>query len=71
MSDATIPERFIHVSEAAELTGIPARTIRKFVTDRKIPFYRFEGRICFYESELKTWIESHRVEQRGAKKRAS
>jgi len=64
MSDATISEPLIHVPEASALTGFPERTLRQFVVDRKIPFYRVEGRICFYESELRAWIDSHRVEPR-------
>lgn len=48
--------------EAAEHLGIPYRTLRHFVADRRIPFYKVGTMLLFDRDELDRWLETQKVE---------
>lgn len=64
MSDTRPAEPLISVGELCKRFGFKERTVRQYVKANLIPFYRFEGRIRFRESEIQAWIATHRVEPR-------
>jgi len=43
-------------------TQIPLNTLRKWIQERRIPYYRVNRRIKCKVSEINTWMEKGRVE---------
>jgi len=53
------------IEQVAEFLGVKVPTVRKWVLNRNIPFYRFGGRIVFDRKDLEEFIKSNRVEATG------
>lgn len=48
----------VDVSEAARLTSLSERTIKRLASDRAIPFVRVGRRLLFPFTKLQCWIEA-------------
>jgi excisionase family DNA binding protein len=55
------PADKLDVRESGELLGISPHTIRSWVRQRKIPFYRCGRRIVFSRTDLEQFLEANRV----------
>lgn len=53
-------QQLIGIKRAMQILGISQSTIRRWMTARRIPYYRFGGKYKFIESELKEFIYKHR-----------
>ncbi len=51
----------LDVQESGALLGISPFTVRSWVRQRKIPFYRCGRRIVFSRTDLERFLEAHRV----------
>lgn len=51
----------INITEAAELTGFSVKTLRNWISKRKIPYYKIAG-VRFNPEELSSFIASKKVE---------
>ncbi len=49
-------EKPLNSKEASKLLKISISTLKSYVANRKIPFYRRFNRLFFFESELLMWI---------------
>jgi excisionase family DNA binding protein len=55
------PER-MNASQAAEFIGIEEKTVRKYTSERRIPFIRISGRCVRYDrNALSEWLQSRTV----------
>lgn len=45
-----------------KVTGYSLNSINKFVSERKIPYYKNFGKVLFRKDEIRTWLLSGRVE---------
>ena len=55
----------LSIKELSEKMGKSEITIRRWVTDRKIPYYRMPGNtIRFSKEKIETWLGSREVKQR-------
>ncbi|MFI5338914.1 MAG: helix-turn-helix domain-containing protein [Candidatus Methylomirabilales bacterium] len=48
--------------ESAPLLGVSPYTLRAWVRERRIPFYRCGRRLVFSRKELEAWLAAHRVD---------
>jgi len=53
----------IDVNEAAVLLGIRPSTVRKYVLEKRIPYYKIGSRVVFDSEELLNWRSKHHVEE--------
>ena len=55
---------FIDILEAAKVTGYSVHTIRKYVQQRRIPFYQRKpgAPLRFVRAELEEWSEPKKVD---------
>ena len=63
---------FLTVEEVAELLNVAEKTVRKYVWERSIPYYKIGGHVRFNEQKLLDWIaekEMPAYNQRGRKRR--
>jgi excisionase family DNA binding protein len=63
---------FLTVEEVAELLNVAEKTVRKYVWERSIPYYKIGGHVLFNEQKLLDWIaekEMPAYNQRGRKRR--
>jgi len=42
--------------EAAETLGISERTLRKWMRDERLPYFRVDGAVCLPTAELERWM---------------
>lgn len=59
------PEPYITVAEASEFLGIPPNTCYKLALRREIPSFKCGKLRRFLRSDLRSWMESHRVNATG------
>ena len=52
----------LSVDEVAPELGISPFTVRRWVAERKIPFYRIGGRIVFDRKDVEAFLARSRVE---------
>lgn len=55
-------ERLLDVKLTAELLGIKPVTLRLWISQKKVPYYKVGKSIKFKPSEIETWINATRVE---------
>ena len=55
-------ERLLDVKVTAELLGIKPVTLRLWISQKKVPYYKVGKSIKFKPSEIETWINATRVE---------
>lgn len=58
----------IDYKEAADFIGLAEFTLRRYVSEKKIPYYKIGSRVFFKPEELEAWINSRRVEAIGGVK---
>jgi excisionase family DNA binding protein len=58
-------EELITFEEVSRVTTIKVNTLRKWVTQKKIPYVKVNGAVRFNAEEIKTWLESqaHRAQR--------
>ncbi|GHV65136.1 hypothetical protein AGMMS49587_18880 [Spirochaetia bacterium] len=49
-------EKLMDVDDVAEIMGLQAATIRKYVLERSIPFHKIIKAVRFVPSEIEAWI---------------
>ena len=65
-----VPE-YVNPDEAARLTGVPKRTLENFRlrNSDEGPSFTRRGRLIRYKvSDLRAWMEAHRVQRSGGEK---
>lgn len=55
-------QRLLDIEALATWLDIPARTVRYFVAERRIPFVRIGRHIRFDPAEIRRWIDQGRVD---------
>ncbi len=57
------PERMImNAPEVAEFLRVSESTIRKLVKEKRIPYFKLEGRYLFYRGALEKWANELTIE---------
>ena len=51
----------LNTKQVAEKLGVSERTIERWMTDRKIPYYRLNGIIRFDEAVIDSWVQKRQV----------
>jgi len=54
-------QKFLNVNQVAEYLGIAPKTIRKYIWERTIPFYKIKGHVRFDKTHLDEWITECQV----------
>ncbi len=54
----------LSVAEAAPLLGVSVFTVRAWIRQRRLPFFRVGRRIVFDREDLEAFLRAHRVEVR-------
>ncbi|OGS23313.1 MAG: hypothetical protein A2252_09535 [Elusimicrobia bacterium RIFOXYA2_FULL_39_19] len=54
-------KRYITVKELSEYTGFADQTIYRWISQRKIPFYKFGKSVKFDLAEIDKYVKKHRV----------
>lgn len=49
-------------TECADFTGFSINTINKYVSEKKIPYYKKGAKVLFRRDEVTEWLLSHRVQ---------
>lgn len=57
----------LDVQGAADLLGVRPSTVRKYVLERRLPYYKVGARITFDSGELIVWREQFHVTPRIAR----
>ena len=57
-------KRYMDVGELAEQLGIPKWTLYQWVSQQRIPHYKFGGLLRFRNTEIEAWAQQHRKESR-------
>jgi excisionase family DNA binding protein len=55
-------EKLLSVKEVAKFLGIAEKTVRKYIWERTIPYYKINGHIRFSKEDLDTWISERQVQ---------
>ena len=59
----TISERVImNVPDVADFLRVSESTIRKLVKEKRIPYFKLEGRYLFYRGALEKWANDLTIE---------
>ncbi len=72
MSTHSTLKSFLTVEEVAALLNVAEKTVRKYVYERTIPYYKIGGHVRFNEQKLLDWIaekEMPAYAQRGRKRK--
>lgn len=56
-------KRYISITELSQYLNVPVNTIRWWVWQRKIPFYKFGSLIRFNLPEIEKWSVENRREE--------
>lgn len=51
----------LDVAGAAELLGIRSSTVRKYVLEKRLPYFKIGARVTFDTDDLLKWREQFRV----------
>ena len=51
----------LSTAECAFYLGVTACHVRHMASDRKIPYYKRNGKLYFSKSELEQWIKTERI----------
>lgn len=52
----------LKIKDVAELLNISETTVRKWLSDEKIPHYKIDGQYRFSKREIEDWVMSHKLE---------
>ena len=53
----------LKLKDVAELLNVSETTIRRWMTESKIPYYRMNNQFCFSRSEIESWVLSCKQDQ--------
>jgi excisionase family DNA binding protein len=59
-SEAT-PEKWVNLEDIAEHLSVSADTVRNWIKDGKLPFYRAGKRYKFRISEVDAWLRGGKI----------
>lgn len=62
MNKDTHSSRLLNIREAATYIGCAPGTLRKWVSQKSVPFIKVGRLVRFREADLDTWLDSQRVE---------
>ena len=48
----------LNVPEAADYLRVSESIVRRYIRERRIPYFKIEGRYLFYRPELEEWVRS-------------
>ena len=54
-------KQYLNIAEASAYTRASVKTLRNWVSSRKVPFIKMGGRVVFSVSALDAWMESKAV----------
>lgn len=54
-----LEEKFFSEAELSEFLKIERRTLSRYRTTGKIPYYKLEGRVLYRESDIRTLLEDN------------
>ena len=60
-------EALMSVGDLAKKLNVSVPTVYRFMTQRKIPFYKVGGRIRFTNADLELFLQRNRIEVIGSK----
>ncbi len=55
--------RMIGIRQVADRSGLSIFTVRTYVRDRLIPFYKIGARVLFDKQEIEDWLAARRVSE--------
>jgi|TARA_B100001964_G_C13899571_1_gene451041 hypothetical protein len=55
-------EPWVETAEIEKIIPFAAWSIHKMCRQKEIPHYRIKGKICFLESQIRSWAEAMKVE---------
>jgi PTS system nitrogen regulatory IIA component len=53
----------LKINDVADLLNVPEDTIRKWVTEGKIPYYQIKEDFLFSRTEFEDWVISHKLDK--------
>jgi len=63
MADVPKVDRIImNAPEVADFLRVSESTIRKLVKEKRIPYFKLEGRYLFYRGTIETWVSDLTIE---------
>jgi excisionase family DNA binding protein len=60
--DVTSERMIMNVPDVADFLRVSESTIRKLVKERRIPYFKLEGRYLFYRGALEKWASDLTIE---------
>jgi len=54
--------KILTVPDLAQKIKLSTSTVYRYVSQRKIPFYKLDQAVLFREEDIDEWLESRRVE---------
>lgn len=52
----------LNITEASQFTGISKGQIYRLTSERRIPHYKRNNKLCFKKTELENWMLQNKVE---------
>jgi len=52
----------LNITEASQFTGISRPQIYRLTSERRIPHYKRNNKLCFKKTELENWMLQNKVE---------
>ena len=62
LMDISVNKKYLTTAEAAEYLRVTERYLRALMKQKKVPFYKLEGKILFKISELDSMLEKYKKE---------
>ena len=62
LMDMSVNKKYLTTAEAAEYLRVTERYLRALMKQKKVPFYKLEGKILFKISELDSMLEKYKKE---------
>lgn len=57
MTTQSTLKSFLTVEEVAALLNVAEKTVRKYIYERSIPYYKIGGHVRFNQQKILDWIE--------------
>ena len=62
LMDLSVNKKYLTAAEAAEYLRVTERYLRALMKQKKVPFYKLEGKVLFKISELDSALEKYKKE---------
>ena len=62
LMDISVNKKYLTTAEAAEYLRVTERYLRALMKQKKVPFYKLEGKILFKISELDSMLDKYKKE---------